>query len=182
MMPCGNFPKHAEKIETEDGIAYLRKNEILKQQMWYESDSENNTIFKLEIEDVKELLWMNKNGQKPKSLEDFALVEEVKVDESKHEDLVGQVTLNTLEEKERKNRRNRNNRNRGGNDRNRPNPNKQAGSNTGGTGDKPTGNAGGNRGNNRGNNQGGGNRGNNRGNNRGPRPPRDNKGDNTKKD
>ena len=141
-------------------------------------DSENNTIFKLEIEDVKELLWMNKNGKKPKSLEDFALVEEVKVDESKHEDLVGQVSLNTLEEKERKNRRNRNNRNRG-NDRNRPNPNKQSGANSGTkSADANARNQGNNRsGNNRGNNPGGGNRGNNRGN----RPPKDNKEDNTKK-
>ena len=48
---------------------------------------------------------MNKAGNKPKSLDDFAIEEKIKVDESKHEDLVGQVTLQTLEEKERKKRR-----------------------------------------------------------------------------
>lgn len=100
-----NFPKHAEKIETEEGIAHLRKTEILKKQMVYEYENNRGNFIKVDIEDVKELLWMNKNGQKPKSLLDFALVEEEKIDESKHEDLVGQVSLSTLEEKERKKRR-----------------------------------------------------------------------------
>ena len=110
-----NFPKHAEKIDTEDGMAWLKKTEILKKQMWYEYDTDRGNFFKLDIEDVKDLIAMNKSGKKPKSLDDFALVEEIKVDESKHEDLVGQVTLSTLEEKERKKRRNNNkNRNQGG--------------------------------------------------------------------
>ncbi len=100
-----NFPKNADKIETEEGIAWLKKTEVLKKQMWYEYDAQRGNFFKLDIADVKELLFMNKGGKKPKSLDDFAIVETVKVDESKHEDLVGQVTLQTLEEKERKKRR-----------------------------------------------------------------------------
>jgi cell fate regulator YaaT (PSP1 superfamily) len=107
-----NFPKHGERIETEEGVAHLKKTEILKKQMWYAYETQPGNIFKLDIEDVKELLWMNKDGKKPKSLDDFALVEEEKVDESKHEDLVGQVTLATLEDKERKKRRGGKNRNR----------------------------------------------------------------------
>jgi cell fate regulator YaaT (PSP1 superfamily) len=107
-----SFPKHADKIETEDGMAFLKKTEILKKQMWYEMENVRGNFIKLDIEDVKELLWMNKNGKKPKSLDDFALVEEEKVDESTHEDLVGQVSLATLEDKERKKRRSKN-RNRG---------------------------------------------------------------------
>ncbi len=100
-----NFPKHADRIETEEGTAYLKKTEILKKQMWYEFDAQRGVFFKLDIQDVKDLIFMNKGGKKPKSLEDFAIVDEVKVDESKHEDLVGQVTIATLEEKERKKRR-----------------------------------------------------------------------------
>jgi hypothetical protein len=73
--------------------------------MWYEFDAQRGNFFKLDIQDVKDLIFMNKSGKKPKSLEDFAIVEEVKIDESKHEDLVGQVTIATLEEKERKKRR-----------------------------------------------------------------------------
>jgi len=45
---------------------------------------------------------MNHAKKKPKNLVQFAVTETVKVDESKHEDLVGQVTLTTLEEKARK--------------------------------------------------------------------------------
>jgi len=95
-----SFPKGADKIDTEAGMAYLKKTEVLKKQMWYEMDGNRGNFIKLDIEDVKELQRMNKSGKKPKSLEEFAVVEE-----SQHEDLVGQVTLATLEEKERKKRR-----------------------------------------------------------------------------
>ncbi|MES2620656.1 MAG: regulatory iron-sulfur-containing complex subunit RicT [Bacteroidota bacterium] len=100
-----SFPKLADKIETEEGTAWLKKTEVLKRQMVYEIDGQRGNFFKLDLADVKELLAMNKAGKKPKNLADFTIVEVVKVDESKHEDLVGQVTLNTLEEKERKKRR-----------------------------------------------------------------------------
>ncbi len=102
------FPKHADKIDTEEGLAFLKKTEILKKQMWYEYENRRGNFIKLDIKDVKELLFMNKSGKKPKSLDDFAIIEDVQVDESKHEDLVGQVTIATLEEKERKKRRNKN--------------------------------------------------------------------------
>jgi cell fate regulator YaaT (PSP1 superfamily) len=100
-----SFPRHADKIETEEGIAWLKKTEVLKKQMVYEYDLRKGNFYKLNLEDVKELLAMNKSGKKPKSLDDFAILETVKVDESKHEDLVGQVSLNVLEEKERRKRR-----------------------------------------------------------------------------
>lgn len=100
-----SFPKNADKLETEEGIAILKKTEILKRQMLYEYEMQRGNFIKVGIEDVKEIMWMNKNGKKPKSLGDFAVLDDVKVDESKHEDLVGQVSLATLEEKDRKKRR-----------------------------------------------------------------------------
>lgn len=110
-----SFPRNADKLETEEGVAVLRKTEILKQVMIYEYEHAKGVYHKLEVEDVKEVLWMNKSGNKPKTLLDFAMEEEIVVDESKHEDLVGQVSLSTLEEKERKKRRgNRNKRSGGG--------------------------------------------------------------------
>ena len=126
-----SFPKHADKIETETGIAWLRKTEILKRQMAYEYAEQKGNYIKLSIEDVKELLAMNKSGNKPKSLEDFAIIETIKVDESKHEDLVGQVTLQTLEEKERKKRR------AGGNNRNQNSNRSQSNSGNRNQGNKP---------------------------------------------
>lgn len=97
-----NFPKNAEKLETEEGIAFLKKTEILKKLMWYEYAENRGNFFKLTVEDVKDFLWQNKQGRKPKGLVEVAIVEDVKVDESKHEDLVGQVSLATLEQKDRR--------------------------------------------------------------------------------
>jgi len=97
-----NFPKNAERLETEEGTAYLKKTEILKRLMWYEYAEQRGNFFKLTVDDVKDFLWQNKQGKKPKGLVEVAVVEDVKVDESKHEDLVGQVSLATLEQKDRK--------------------------------------------------------------------------------
>ncbi|MFN8309521.1 MAG: regulatory iron-sulfur-containing complex subunit RicT [Chitinophagales bacterium] len=98
------FPRNSDVIETEEGKAILRKTEILKKQLWYSYAESPGTLFKLSIETVNELLWMNKQGKRPASLSNFSIVEEVKVDESKHDDLVGQVSLASLDEKSRRNR------------------------------------------------------------------------------
>jgi cell fate regulator YaaT (PSP1 superfamily) len=108
------FPKNVEKIETEEGTATLRKTEILKKLMWFEYEGTHGNPFKLDVETVSELIWMNKSGKKPASLSNYNVVENVIVDESKHDDLVGQVSLTTLMEKDRKNR----NKGRGNNNRN----------------------------------------------------------------
>lgn len=121
------FPKNADKIETGEGLAILRKTEILKKIMIYSYEGNFSVSYKLDIEAVQQLLWMNKQGQKPESLSKFTVAEEKIIDESKHEDLVGHVSLSSLEDKDRRNRnqnRNRqqgNNSNRqGGNNANRP--------------------------------------------------------------
>ena len=98
------FPKNVERIETEEGVATLRKTEILKKLMWFEYEGTHGNPFKLDVETVSELIWMNKSGKKPASLSNYNVVENVVVDESKHDDLVGQVSLATLMEKDRKNR------------------------------------------------------------------------------
>ncbi|MDW8272750.1 MAG: regulatory iron-sulfur-containing complex subunit RicT [Chitinophagales bacterium] len=95
------FPKNSEKIITEEGTAVLKKTEILKQLLWYEYEDKPGVYYKLTVDDAKELLWMNKNNQKPQNLENFSIIEETQED-GKHDDLVGQVTLSVLEEKERK--------------------------------------------------------------------------------
>jgi hypothetical protein len=154
------FPKNVEKIETEEGTATLRKTEILKKLMWFEYEGTHGNPIKIDVETVAELVWMNKQGKKPATLGNYNVVENVIVDESKHDDLVGQVSLSTLMEKDRKNRnkgRNSNNRNsnrdnRGGRQEGRNPENRPA------QGDKP--NPQGNRNNQQGNrnNQQGGNR------------------------
>lgn len=120
-----SFPKHTDKIETEEGTAWLRKTEILKKQLVYEYEHQKGVFIKLGLEDAKELLWMNRNNKKPKSLLDFAIVEAEKVDESKHEDLVGQVSLTTLEEKERRKRNKNRQQNHKKPNKGKPNVNQQ---------------------------------------------------------
>jgi cell fate regulator YaaT (PSP1 superfamily) len=117
------FPKNVEKIETEEGTATLRKTEILKKLMWFEYEGTHGNPIKIDVETVAELVWMNKQGKKPATLGNYNVVENVVIDESKHDDLVGQVSLSTLMEKDRKNRnkgRSNNNRNQSGNRDNRP--------------------------------------------------------------
>lgn len=96
-----NFPKNSEIITTEEGVAHLKKTEILKQLLWYEYEDKRGVFYKLSVEAAKELLWMNKNGKKPQSLENYAEVPEGK-EENKQVDLVGQISLAALDEKERK--------------------------------------------------------------------------------
>lgn len=104
------FPKNVERIETEEGVATLRKTEILKKQMWFEYEGTHGNPFKLSVETVSELVWMNKQGKKPASLSNYNIVENVIEDESKHDDLVGQVSLATLMEKDRRKKANNNRR------------------------------------------------------------------------
>lgn len=117
------FPKGGDKLDTEEGLAFLRKSDILKQQMVYEYENARGNFIRLGIEDVRELIKMNKAGRKPKSLLDFAIVENQAEDESKHEDLVGQVSLATLEDKERKKRKGKHqhHKNKPGKDKNKGN-------------------------------------------------------------
>ncbi len=99
-----SMPRHHEKLETEEGTGILRKTEILKQLLWYEYEDKRGTFFKVLAKDAREIVKMNKQGRKPQSLLVFSQVEE-EVDESRHDDLVGQVSLASLEEKNRNKKR-----------------------------------------------------------------------------
>jgi cell fate regulator YaaT (PSP1 superfamily) len=102
------FPKKVNRLETVAGKAKYIKTEIFKELMWFKYQ-ESNTIYKLHVDDVKSILAMNKNGETPQSLEDFSIVEEVE-EKDVYEDLVGQVSLNVLEEKQKKGKKRRNKR------------------------------------------------------------------------
>jgi len=63
------IPKVSEPLEFEDGFAYLVKTDILRETMYfsYEKGSLAN-IYPLSADDVREIIMMNRNGQKPGSL------------------------------------------------------------------------------------------------------------------
>ena len=106
-----SIPKNPDKIRTKEGTAYLRKTDIFKEELTYNIDK-SNKYYKLSAEDVATLIQMNKKGEHPNSLSDFNIVEEPKdkeLDEAYNEDLVGSVSLKTLEKNtKKKSRKNKN--------------------------------------------------------------------------
>ena len=106
-----SIPKNPDKIRTKEGTAYLRKTDIFKKELTYNIDR-SNKYYKLSAEDVATLIQMNKKGEHPNSLSDFNIVEETKdkeLNEAYNEELVGSVSLKTLEKKARKkSRKNKN--------------------------------------------------------------------------
>lgn len=99
------FPDHADHLETQKGVAHLQKRDIFRNLMWY-SFSDNNKQYPLAITRVKEIIKLNKMGQKVEDLQPVEL--EVKLD--KHAEPtnmgyvndVGQITLKNLEKSNRK--------------------------------------------------------------------------------
>ena len=63
------IPKVTEPLEFEDGLAYLVKTDILQETMYfsYEKGSLTN-IYPLKAFEVREIIIMNRNGEKPESL------------------------------------------------------------------------------------------------------------------
>lgn len=108
------IPKNSEKLKTQEGIAFLRKTDVFKGELTYCIDK-TTKFYKLSAEDVKKILLMNKNNEKPASLVDFNIetITEKKLDE--YEDLVGQVSLKNIEKKSSNNNRNKNKRRKNNN-------------------------------------------------------------------
>ena len=100
------FPDHADSLDTVKGIAHLQKRDIFKNLMWY-SFSDHNKQYPLSIVRVKEILKMNKQGQKAEDLQPVELEVRVekgiatKIDMGFVND-VGQITLKNLEKNPKK--------------------------------------------------------------------------------
>ncbi len=100
------FPHHADSIETTKGVAHLQKRDIFKNLMWY-SFSDHNKQYPLSIDRVKEIMKMNKLGQKPDDLQPVELEAKrekdggIKVDAGFVND-VGMITLKNLEKNSKK--------------------------------------------------------------------------------
>ena len=127
------IPKNPDKLKTKEGIAYLRKTDIFKKELTYNLDK-SNKYYKLSAEDVAKLLQMNKNGEFPASLSDFTITEETETKEltdAYQNDLVGSVSLQSLEKSSKKKKKNINsrrnkNKNNSSNNSNRNNNDKKA--------------------------------------------------------
>lgn len=63
------IPRVSEPIELEDGLAYLRKTDILKETLYFSYDKTSDAqLFPLSADEVRRIIKMNRNGEKPESL------------------------------------------------------------------------------------------------------------------
>ena len=96
------FPNNADSLELSRGTAQLIKKDIFKNLMWYVLP-DSNKQYPVPIERVKEIRAMNMRGQRPDELGAIEL-SPAKAEEKEHAhvELVGQISLRTLERNSRK--------------------------------------------------------------------------------
>jgi hypothetical protein len=96
------FPENADSFETMRGKAYLIKKDIFKNLMWYTLEG-STKHYPLTIQRVKEILQLNAKGIKPDELEAVEIVSN-KQKEVEHQfvDVVGQISLRSLEKSDRR--------------------------------------------------------------------------------
>ncbi|MFC2106858.1 stage 0 sporulation family protein [Bacteroidota bacterium] len=75
-----DFPDMRISIKTKKGEANHQKTDVLKKIMWYSYDNDRSNIMAIDIENINKILEMNKRGNLPEKLEDFAVEVEKKVD------------------------------------------------------------------------------------------------------
>lgn len=101
-----HFPDNADQLQTERGTAHLIKKDIFKNLMWYILP-DSTKHYPLTIKRVIEILQENKKGQRVQELQ--AVEIEVKKEHvsntgSGFEDVVGQISLRSLEKSSKKRR------------------------------------------------------------------------------
>jgi cell fate regulator YaaT (PSP1 superfamily) len=96
------FPDDADVIEVAKGRAFLVKKDIFRNLMWY-SMAESTKHYPLSIETVKKIKEQNIQGIKPAALETVEIIsDKLKEVEPEFVDVVGQITLKSLEKNSRK--------------------------------------------------------------------------------
>ncbi len=98
------FPTDADMLETAKGRAFLIKKDIFRNLMWY-TMADSNKQYPLAIDMVKKIRAQNREGIKPEFLETAEIVTgKPKEVEPEYADIVGQISLKSLEKTTRKRR------------------------------------------------------------------------------
>ena len=63
-------------LHFKAGDAIHQKNDVFKGIMWYSYTTDKGNIMAIPVDKVKEIIAMNKKGQKPEKLEDYAITKE----------------------------------------------------------------------------------------------------------
>ena len=98
-----NFPDNAETLQVAKGTAILIKKDIFKNLMWYVLP-DSNKQYPLTIERVRKIRQQNMQNVVPDALEPVEVTtgKPKEAEESGFVDLVGQISLRTLEKADRK--------------------------------------------------------------------------------
>jgi len=99
-----DFPKQDTVLKTEKGDAVFVKMDIFKGLIWYTYKENRVKWFKLTLEQLNEIIFLNNSGEKVASIEEYEqdLIEETKVD---FENVVGQDSLTRFDTPKRKKKR-----------------------------------------------------------------------------
>jgi len=96
-----HFPDNADTLQVVRGNAFLIKKDIFKNLMWY-TLPDSNKQYPVTIERVRKIKQLNAQGVIPDELEAVDLsTNKPKESESGFVELVGQISLNTLEKADR---------------------------------------------------------------------------------
>lgn len=99
-----HFPTNADVLELSRGTATLIKKDIFKNLMWYVLP-DSNKQYPVPIDRVKEIRAMNAKGVRPDELGAIELAPaKAEEKEMAHVELVGQISLRTLERNSKKRR------------------------------------------------------------------------------
>ncbi len=75
------FPAPNVHLKTKKGKCFYNKIDIFKKIVWYSYADDNSKIFAIPLEKVNEIIKMNTEGKYPETLEEFAIVNQAKVEE-----------------------------------------------------------------------------------------------------
>jgi cell fate regulator YaaT (PSP1 superfamily) len=97
-----HFPENCDTIQVAKGNAFLIKKDIFKNLMWY-TLPDSNKQYPVTIERVKKIKSLNAQGVIPEELEAVDLISSrSKETEPEFVELVGQISLRSLEKADRK--------------------------------------------------------------------------------
>ena len=107
------FPDERTVLRTQKGEAVYQKSDIFKGLMWFAYTNDKNNMMAIPVEQVKNIIDMNRKGTIPEKLEDFAFIKDVQALEVPVVGLEGDLTRFD-EPRTSKPKKNRNNDRRNG--------------------------------------------------------------------
>ncbi|MFT4738927.1 MAG: cell fate regulator YaaT (PSP1 superfamily) [Paraglaciecola sp.] len=81
------IPKIEQSLQTAEGTAHLQKTDIFKRIMWFGYENEN-AWYPVDVKRVKEILALNRKGEKPATLVEDSLAEKDDLSSGINSDLI----------------------------------------------------------------------------------------------